>query len=91
MTAKLHGCEEGEMKRYKLELEILVRDPDVIIKAGREMHTRSSDWDEAVEYRGGNELFAAMGPLFASGFPVSGPVAEAVEFYSGEINEVEGG
>jgi len=69
-------------QKYKFEIELVVCDPDAVIKTGRELFT-DDDWQERVAECYGDELFAAMDVLFNSSSVIPGKLGEAVEFYAG--------
>ena len=71
-----------QLKKYKFEIELVVCDPDAVIKAGRELY-RDDDWQERVAEEDGDELFLAMDSLFNGPLIIPDKLAEAVEFYAG--------
>ena len=72
-----------QLKKYKFEIEVVVCDPEAVIKAGRELYESHEAWQKEVAEHFGDELFTAMDILFNSSFIIPEQLAEALEFYAG--------
>ena len=70
------------LRLFKVELELVVRDPDAVIKAARKLCS-SDDWKDRVSEVDGDEVFVAMDMLFHPGFVIPDKLVEAIEFYAG--------
>jgi hypothetical protein len=78
----MRGGQKGtHMKKYKVKVELAVRDAAAVIRAGKRLYS-ADDWKREVEEFDGDELLVAVSTLFAWTF-VPDYLAEAIDFLAG--------